>query len=141
MSQVRGRPFAPGNHFGRGRPKGSRNKRSAQAQAILDQYLEPLIKKCVGEALKGDVRALGLCLERILPALRDPGVRLGLPQVNSLDQLELAEQRLLRAIANGNVTPAEGDKIAAILDNHRRVLESKQLERRIEELEKRDKKK
>jgi len=71
MSQVRGRPFQPGNRFGRGRPKGSRNKRSAQAQEILDQYTEPLIKKCVSKALEGDTRALGLCLERILPSLRE----------------------------------------------------------------------
>jgi hypothetical protein len=38
---TRGRPFEPGNKFGRGRPKGSRNKRTAEAQALFDEYKDP----------------------------------------------------------------------------------------------------
>ena len=97
MSETRGRPFPPGNRFGRGRPKGSRNKRSAQAQEILDQYSESLIKKCIAQGLAGDTRALGLCMERILPALREPGVRLKLPKLNHLNDVNLAKQRVLQS--------------------------------------------
>jgi hypothetical protein len=98
MSQIRGRPFPPGNRFGRGRPKGSRNKRSAQALQILDQYSESLIKKCIAKGLEGDTRALALCMERLLPALREPGVRLKLPKLNQLQDVNLAQQRVLQAI-------------------------------------------
>jgi hypothetical protein len=137
MSQVRGRPFEPGNRLGRGRPKGSRNKRSTQAQEILDQYLESLVKTCVGQALKGDVRALALCLERILPPLREPTVKLGLPRLNNLKDVAQCERRLVRAIASGKVTPGEGERISNVLDHHRRAIETNEVVARIEELEKR----
>ena|SRR6266478_652517 len=136
MSQVRGRPFQPGNRFGRGRPKGSRNKRSAQAQEILDQYTEPLIKKCVSKALEGDTRALGLCLERILPSLREPGVRIRMPRMEHVKDIDLAVKRLIDGIGNGNITPFEGEKIFSILGNIRNTIEGQEMEARITELEK-----
>jgi hypothetical protein len=136
MSQIRGRPFPPGNRFGRGRPKGSRNKRSAQALQILDQYSESLIKKCIAKGLEGDTRALALCMERLLPALREPGVRLKLPKLNQLQDVNLAQQRVLQAIANGNITPVEGQTIASVLENHGKTLEGQEMEDRITKLEK-----
>jgi hypothetical protein len=136
MSETRGRPFPPGNRFGRGRPKGSRNKRSALAQEILDQYSDSLIKKCIAQGLAGDTRALGLCMERILPALREPGVRLKLPKLNHLDDVNLAKQRVLQAIATGNITPVEGETIASILENYGKTIEGQEMEERISQLEK-----
>ena len=41
----RGRPFEPGNHFGRGRPKGSRNKRSLVANELLIEHGEAIVRK------------------------------------------------------------------------------------------------
>lgn len=63
MSGSRGRPFEPGNKMGRGRPRGSRNKRAAEAQQILDQYTGPLMRKCVAKAMEGDPKAMALCIE------------------------------------------------------------------------------
>ena len=39
-NKVRGRPFAPGNTLGRGRPRGSRNK-AKPGQTLLDEYAPP----------------------------------------------------------------------------------------------------
>jgi hypothetical protein len=36
-----GRPFQPGNRFGRGRPKGSRNKKTLLSHEILDSPRHP----------------------------------------------------------------------------------------------------
>jgi len=131
----RGRPFEAGNQYGRGRPKGSRNRRNRKVEEILEQYGEALIKKCIGEALQGNVRALRLCMERIVPALREPGVKLALPKGRTMEELEVAGDRLMRAIGAGNISPAEGEKIAAVIESRRRVLESKHLEERIDALE------
>jgi hypothetical protein len=35
-------PFGPGNHFGRGHPKGGRNKRSLIAKQLLDEHSETI---------------------------------------------------------------------------------------------------
>ena len=83
MSKPRGRPFSPGNTFGRGRPKGSRNKAKAPGQQLLDQYSESLTRKCIAMALQGDQRALRICMERINPARQDACVQLSLPSIRT----------------------------------------------------------
>jgi len=45
MNKPRGKPFPPGNAFGRGRPKGSRNKTTPAAQNLLEQHYEALMAK------------------------------------------------------------------------------------------------
>ena len=135
MNRPRGRPFEPGNKMGRGRPKGSRNKRSAQAQEILDQYAEPVMKKCIAKALEGDPRALGLCLERILPSLREPGVRIRMPRLERVKDIDVAMQRVMDAIAKGNLTPFEGEKIHDMLQNHRTNIEGRETDARLKKLE------
>ena len=132
----RGKPFEPGNKMGRGRPKGSRNKRNAEAIAILDQYAEPLIKKCIAKALEGDPRALGLCIERILPVLREPTVRMRVPKLNEAKDYRLVVQRVLEGIAAGNLTPMEGEKIANIAQNYVSNIEGQEMIARIQALEK-----
>lgn len=136
MNGLRGRPFEPGNKMGRGRPKGSRNKKAAQAQEILDQYTEPLMKKCVAKALEGNVRALSLCMERILPSPREPGVRLKIPKLIKVEDIDVALQKLLEEIAKGDMSPAEGEKFHAILQSHRENIERRANEAKIKELEK-----
>jgi len=71
MNTPRGRPFPPGNTAGRGRPKGSRNKATMVAQQLLDQHSEPIVRKCIIEAMHGNVHALKLCMERLTPARRE----------------------------------------------------------------------
>jgi len=136
MSRTRGRPFEPGNAMGRGRPKGSRNKRAAQAQQILDQYTEPLIRKCVAKAMEGDIRALALCIERILPAMREPAVRIRMPKLEKVRDIDLAPQPIADNVGNGNLTPGEGKKIRAILQNHRNNVQDREFEARLAEMEK-----
>jgi hypothetical protein len=47
---TRGRPFQPGSHFGRGRPKGSPNKKTLQAQKLFEDNAAAImalaINKC-----------------------------------------------------------------------------------------------
>lgn len=57
MSNVRGKPFQLGNNSGRGRPKGSQNKASFRAQELLNEHAEPVMRKCLVEALKGNSHA------------------------------------------------------------------------------------
>jgi hypothetical protein len=76
MSEPRGRPFAPGNVLGRGRPKGSRNKAGSAGQQLLDDHEELLVRKCMLLAVRGSASHMRLCLERIRPACRDAYVRL-----------------------------------------------------------------
>jgi hypothetical protein len=132
----RGRPFELGNRLGRGRPQGSRNKTTREALEILDQYREPLFKKCIARALEGDVRALALCIDRMLPSLREPGVRIRMPKLKKITDIDLALQRIADGIGSGNLTPGEGEKIHTILQHHRNNIQAEEMEARLAALEK-----
>ena len=135
MSKPRGRPFSPGNTFGRGRPKGSRNKAKAPGQQLLDQYSESLTRKCIAMALQGDQRALRICMERINPARQDACVQLSLPSIRTAQDVEKAADKVTQAIRRGKITPLEAGKIMGILESRSRILENVQFESRLEKLE------
>ncbi len=135
MEKVRGRPFQPGNKAGRGRPKGSRNKKTLFFQSLLNEYGEPLLMTCITKALEGDRHAIRLCVERLLAPRREGVVSLALPPVRTALDLDVVMRRLMRHIASGEVSPAQGEAVARVLENHRRILEAVDLQTRIEKLE------
>ena len=136
MSQ-RGRPFQPGNTFGRGRPKGSRNKTTRKAQELLDKYYEPITQKTISMAIKGDSVAMRLCMERLIPARRDGYVHLPLPAAKTVADVAASSARVLQGVARGQITPTEGESISRMLDDRRRSLETVEMVGRIEALEQR----
>jgi hypothetical protein len=131
----RGRPFQPGNQMGRGRPRGSRNQSSATHQKILAEYADPLIRKCIAMALKENPVAMRACMERLLPLRREQPVQFKLPKVRTSAEADEALNMLLRSVARGQLTPTETKQIAEILDGKRRMIETVELEQRIQMLE------
>ena len=67
--QQRGRPGQSGNP--EGRPKGSRNVTTLALETLLDGQAAALTQKAIDLALSGDMAALRLCLDRILPPRKD----------------------------------------------------------------------
>lgn len=67
----RGRPFQSGNRYGQGRPAGSPNKKSWLLQHMLLNEGEAIILKLIELARKGDRTARTLCVERLIPRLKD----------------------------------------------------------------------
>src|SRR5882724_7958032 len=79
----RGRPFRRGESGNpAGRPIGARHKATVAAEALLDGEAERLTRKVLEMALAGDIVAMLLCLERILPPRRERSVRFKLPNCN-----------------------------------------------------------
>jgi hypothetical protein len=66
----RGRPFESGNKCGRGRPRGSRNKKNA-AQQLLDENSVPLLRKALADSYKGDSAMLRMIVGYLLRIPKD----------------------------------------------------------------------
>jgi hypothetical protein len=139
MSQPRGRPFAPGNKLGRGRPRGSRNKATLAWQEMLGQHGEALLKKCVVMALHGDTTALRLCIERLVAPRKQSPVRFKLPPVTTISELAQAQTAILEALSRGQLTPGEAETIGNLLENRRRAMETEEFAARLQALEERAK--
>jgi hypothetical protein len=133
----RGKPFEPGNKLGRGRPRGSRNKTTMMAQELLDSHAESLVRKCLVSALKGDIKALQLCLDRILPARRELPVKIGKLSVSTATDLAKASELVTQKVAAGQLTPGQGHAISELIERHRKVIETEDFDRRLQMLEKR----
>lgn len=134
--------FAPGNRANpKGRIPGSRNKATQAAQTLLDGEVEALTRKAVEMALAGDTTALRLCLERILPARKEaPLPATDLPSITGAADLPSITAAILNAVTSGQITPGEGQSLAALTTAHGKAVELAELEQRISTLERKQNK-
>lgn len=132
VGKTRGRPFKQGNS---GRPKGARNAATVAAETLLDGEAEKLTRKAVELALGGDVTALRLCLERILPPRKSRPVSLNLPTVKDPADVLIALSAVTTAVGDGELTPEEGQAIASLLEQTRRAQELVDIDDRLKKLE------
>ncbi len=129
------RPGVSGNP--QGRPQGSRNRSSLLVENLLDGRAEALAEKAIEMALGGNVLALRLCLERLLPAQKERQMVLELPHPATGQGILDGFASIADALAAGELTPSETNSAAALLESARRALETADLAMRIYDLEKR----
>ena len=131
-STTRGRPFAPGNP---GRPKGSRHKTTQAMQVLLDGEGEALTRKAIELALAGDATALRLCMDRLLPALRERPIAVELPPVTGSQDAVAASAALLAAVTAGEIAPSEAREIGRLFELHLKAVEQHEIQARLAALE------
>lgn len=119
-----------------GKKQGTLNKRTQLAK-LFEPYAEELVMKAVELALDGDVNALRLCLERLIPkAVHEPvALNFDLSQTNKQEYLMDFGREILTAVANGEITPADAKILAGMADSHRRLIENGEMRRMLEEIE------
>ena len=120
-----------------GRPPGSRNHATVLMECLLEGQAEQLTQKVIEMALAGDITALRLCLERIIPPRKDRPVHLLLPPLENVQQISQAMAKVSAAIGEGEITPSEGEMLSTVLEKHKSVMVTADLERRVDELERR----
>ena len=129
---TRGRPFQLGNP---GRPKGARHRTTLAMQALLEGEGEALTRKAVEMALAGDGPALRLCMDRLLPALRERPLTVDLPALSGAKDAVAVSAALLQAAAGGEITPGEARELGRLLELHVKALEVHEFETRLAALE------
>jgi len=134
---ARGRPFQPGNKFGRGRPRGIRNKTTRAAQELLNSHAEPVVRKALVMALQGEPAILRAVLDRILPVTREVPVKLGALPTATMADLSKASEAVLKKAVAGNLTLTEAKGVADLIEGRRKVIETEELAQRIQALESR----
>jgi hypothetical protein len=119
-----------------GKPKGARNKSTLAAEALLDGDAEAITRKAIEKAKDGNIAAIRLCLERVLPAVKSRTFTIELPKVETISDVVAAQSAVIAAMANGELRPDDGAAITTILTAIRTTLEASDLEDRIQALEK-----
>lgn len=127
----RGR-FAAGNP---GKPRGARHSVTRAAEKLLEGESEALTRKAIEMAKAGDGPALRLCMERLVPPRRDRAIEFVLPDVMTAADHPPALAAILQGVATGEITPQEGQALSAVLEQHRRALETVDIDARLRAIE------
>ena len=132
----RGRPFQKGQSGNPdGRPKGSRNATTIALETLLDGQATALTQKAIDVALTGDMPALRLCLDRILPPRKDSPVAFDLPEMKTLNDTVPAMGALVKAVGQGDLTPTEAGELTKMVQAFAKIIETAELEERVRKLE------
>ena len=135
-SKQRGRPFPKGRSGNPGgRPPGARNAATVLAEQLLDGEAEALTRKVIEAAKGGDMVALRLCLDRILPPRRERPVCFKLPKLGSASDASKAMAAIAKAVANGELTPDEAGELCRLVESYVKAIEATEIERRLQALE------
>jgi hypothetical protein len=105
------------------------------AETLLDGESEALTRKAVDLALAGDVTALRLCLDRILPPRRDRSISFALPAIKTSGDIVQASAAVANAVAEGALTPMEAASLSQLLSGVAKAIEVSEFEIRLSALE------
>jgi hypothetical protein len=78
-----------------------------------------------------------LCLERILPPCLERAVKFALPPLESAADIAAAMKAVAAALADGVITPREGEAITRILDTFVPMIDANDFARRFTAIERR----
>ena len=118
-----------------GRPKGSRNRATVIAEQLLQADAERLTRTAIDLALGGDRTCLRLCLERLLPPVKERPLTLEGSDEEASQRLSDRVQSVWNAVLQGRITPREGSALAGLLESYRKAREMDDLQARVETLE------
>jgi hypothetical protein len=128
--RVRGRPFEKGNG---GRRRGSKNRTTLVAEALLKGEEEALVRKAIALAKAGDVQMLKFLLDRILP--KERSVHVDLPGMERADDAVDALGAIINAVGTGQIAPGEAAALATLVASYARAINVYELESRLDKIE------
>lgn len=127
--------FAAG-HSGNpaGKPKGARHQSTQAAQSLLAGEAEALTRKAITRALGGDMAALNLCLDKILPSLKPTSAPIMLETQPRDTPADMAT-RIIKASLQGELPPDMALQMVKSLVDVRKLADFEQFKQRLTTLE------
>jgi hypothetical protein len=94
-----------------------------------------ITRKAVELAKAGDLAAIRVCLDRMVPPRRDRTVAFELPKMETAADMVKASAALLEAVASGELTPSEAAELGRLVEAHVKAIEATAFEERLARLE------
>jgi hypothetical protein len=115
----------------RGYRRGSKHRATLFAESLLKGQCEGLVKKTIELGLAGDVGALRLCLERLLPPLKSRPIQFKLPALRTVSDALSAMTLIIDGAASGQIFADEAQVLSDMVGNFMRALQINDLEERL----------
>lgn len=130
--------FPKNNKFGKGRPKGSKNRVTIAAENLFEEESGAIARQAVNMALKGHPQMIKMIMERVVPIKKSSPVKLkGMPKVDNVKSAGAAAEFILQSIANGDVSPLDGEILSRVLDKRLHSLQITEIEEELKKIKKR----
>ena len=131
-----GKPFRPGQSGNpAGKPKGTRHRATMLAERLLDGEAEAMVRTVIEKAKQGDMVALRLCLDRILPPRRERPLQFKIPTLQSASDAAAPMAVLTQAVAKGDITASEAAELSKLVESFIKALEASDFHMRLQALE------
>ena len=128
-----------------GRPKNKLSESARLTHALLQEAGPEVARRAISAAKAGNATALKLVLERLVPVMNDRHLDLAqitqrTPHPNTDDNytpedILHAHNKLVEAVAGGELSPTEAQAISQLLEARRRSWEALELSRRLNRLQ------
>lgn len=128
----------PNGQFGKGnpgKPKGTRNRATRACENVIRGHARELTDKAVELALAGDAQALRMCLDRLVPVVRERTAEVNLPSIKTAQDVPKALAAILENAADGTLTPTEARTLAGVVGETGKAIEVAELEERLAAIE------
>lgn len=104
-----------------GKKKGTLSKRTQLAR-LLEPHAEELVAKAVELARNGDVNALRLCIERLIPKANNEQINITLPNLNNgSDPVSEIQKEVLQMLSGEEINLKQAGIVFTILKEYRKV--------------------
>jgi F0F1-type ATP synthase gamma subunit len=134
--EIKAMPFQKGQSGNlAGRPRGIVNRATALTQDLLSEHAEWIARKVIELAEEGDMAAIRVCMERLVPPIKHQPVAVELPPIEKPADSVEAMASIAAAVAAGDVTAAEAAELAKVVDVYVRAVETKGFDQRLTKLE------
>ena len=133
-AKSRGRPFAPGNSMGRGRPKSSLNQKVSQARELLEQNSPQIIGLAIHRS-RDDGPLLRKLVSMALPRRKDGPVKIAWLLMHTLADLNRASAEIIERATAGKISLRDARRMADLVEARRKDLMQQNMEGRLTSLE------
>lgn len=97
-----------------GRRRGTPNKRTELAN-LLESHAKELVEKTIELALGGDVNALRLCFERLIPKVTREPTGIKWPSKFDEESIHALEGEIVQAALDGRIAIEDADKLKKLI--------------------------
>lgn len=101
----------------------------------MQNELDSICQKLIELAIGGNIQAIKLVLDRILPPKASRSVEIAIPKIENTNDALQAISNVIHAVGQGELTPSEGEAITKIIQSFTQALQSHEFDQRLSILE------
>lgn len=99
-----------------GRPRGVTDRRTAYA-GLIEQHIPELIEAAIKMAKAGDVQAMRLCIERVIPKAQRPAINVTIPKSMTADEAVSIKAEILQSALEGKGSIDDAERLMSMVDS------------------------